>query len=146
MRTFKLGKTEFEVRRQTGFDELHTSVANRKLVSKIAMDEDPFVRGALVNEAWILARVIGSVVMRGTVARWSVPRYTDSPDVLWDSLQAWLGLDGRLRDVIFAQVAAENEPLNDPKLVPPELLRPEEREDPLSEPPEGGSEAKSATS
>lgn len=138
MRERKIGKTCIQVRRQTGNDELMTNVIYRKLLTKI-QEDDPYLAKAKSDAAWNYAEVCGSIVMSGTVAGWKAPLYTDSPAEIQATMDTWMSMDARLRNLIVRDVADENAPLNDPSLVPPELLRPEEREDPLSEPQDGGS-------
>lgn len=137
MRQLKIGKTCIEVKRQTGHDELQTNVVYRKLLTQIK-DDDEYMRQARQDAAWMFAEVVGSINMSSTVAGWQVPLYTDPPEKLYQAFDQWQSLDSTIRELIVRDVKLENAPINSAGLVPPELLLPEEREDPKSEPPGGG--------
>lgn len=137
MRQLKIGKTCIEVKRQTGHDEIRSNVVYSKLLSKIA-DDDPYVLQAKRDSAWVFAEVVGSISMSSTIVGWQVPLYTDPPEKIYQAFDSWNALDGGLRELIVREVKLENAPINNANLVPPDLLLPEEREDPKSEPPGGG--------
>ncbi len=142
MREVKIGKTTVEVRRQNGHDELQTNVIYRKLIT-VLQEDDPFILSTLHDAAWVFSQVCGSIQMKGTLAGWCAPRYTDTPERLLEAFNQWQTLNGALRDLLRDAVRKENAPINDPALVPEDYLSPEERNDPKESPPEGGKSQKS---